>query len=267
MGLREGDVDLIIKNRDFSYGYNTILRMDDTNNDTQMDYGIIILKKNDSYEEEDEKEKAWLLIRGKVAFEWGNKRVAAERKSILDENPCCLHIPGKLKIRVTSMEGDAEIAAVRTDNKNHFAPKYYSQEECMSVESGKGELDETSLRTVRTIFDLSNAPESNLVLGEVVHRPGRWSSYPPHHHPQPEIYYYKFQPEQGFGYAEEGEEVFKVRNNDTFVIPPGLTHPQVAAPGYTMYYVWTIRHLENNPFNKRIYAPEHLWLTNRNTLK
>lgn len=258
---------MVIKSKDFLPGYNAIVRMDDVNNATQMDYGVYILKENDSCEEEDEKEKAWLLIRGKVALEWGNERVVAERKSIFEENPCCLHVPGNIKIKATSLGGEAEIVAVRTDNKNHFAPKFYSQENCMIIEGGKGELDDTSLRTVRTIFDLSNAPQSNLVLGEVVHHPGRWSSYPPHHHPQPEIYYYKFQPEQGFGYAEEGEEVFKVRKNDAFIITPGLTHPQVAAPGYTMYYVWAIRHLENNPFNKRIYAPEHLWLTNSNTLK
>ena len=132
----------------------------------------------------------------------------------------------------------------------------------MSIEVGKGQLGETSLRTVRTIFDLSNAPDSNLVLGEVVHIPGRWSSYPPHHHPQPELYFYKFIPEQGFGYSEIGGNVYKVKNNDTSIIISG-DHPQVCAPGYAMYYIWAIRHLENNPFNEFIYAVELQWIIER----
>ncbi len=49
------------------------------------------------------------------------------------------------------------------------------------------------------MFDLDNAPQSNLVMGEVFNQPGRWSSYPPHHHPQPEVYYYQFEHPEGFG--------------------------------------------------------------------
>ena len=48
-------------------------------------------------------------------------------------------------------------------------------------------MREASTRIVRTIFDLSNATDAKLVLGEVISYPGKWSSYPPHHHPQPEV--------------------------------------------------------------------------------
>ena len=105
-----------------------------------------------------------------------------------------------------------------------------------------------------------NAKDSNLVLGEVIDFPGKWSSYPPHHHPQPEIYFYKFLPENGFGHAELGEDVYKVRNNDAILIHENLTHPQVAAPGYAMYYIWVIRHLENNQYVNPIFVPEHAWV-------
>jgi len=30
-----------------------------------------------------------------------------------------------------------------------------------------------------------------------------------------------------------------------------------------MYYIWVIRHLENNPFDERIFVPEHKWLLNK----
>ena len=106
-----------------------------------------------------------------------------------------------------------------------------------------------AIAIVRTVFDRRNAdPNAELVLGEVVTMPGRWSSYPPHHHPQPEIYHYRFTKPQGFGHAELGEQVLKVRQYDTVKILDGLDHAQCAAPGYGMYYAWVIRHLPDNPY-------------------
>jgi len=113
---------------------------------------------------------------------------------------------------------------------------------------------------VRTIFDFRNRPQARLVLGEVVTLPGRWSSYPPHHHPQPEIYHYRFSQPSGFGFSEAGGGVVRVRHGDTLKIPPGADHAQVAAPGYPMYYLWVIRHLDGNPYRKPEFTESHRWL-------
>lgn len=104
---------------------------------------------------------------------------------------------------------------------------------------------------------------NEFVFGEVINYPGKWSSYPPHYHNQPEIYFYRFLPETGFGFAGYGNEVFKIGNNDTLAIQGGLSHPQVAAPGYAMYYLWVIRHLDDDPYLKADVEPEHAWLTDR----
>jgi 5-deoxy-glucuronate isomerase len=98
-----------------------------------------------------------------------------------------------------------------------------------------------------------------LVLGEVVTLPGGWSSYPPHHHPQPEIYHYRFTHPQGYGHAELGERVVKVHQFDTVKIPAGKDHAQCAAPGYGMYYSWVIRHLPQAPYTVPEFADEHRW--------
>jgi 5-deoxy-glucuronate isomerase len=97
------------------------------------------------------------------------------------------------------------------------------------------------------------------VLGEVVTFPGGWSSYPPHHHAQHEIYHYRFTEPQGYGHAELGEQVVKVRQYDTIRIPAGLDHAQCAAPGYGMYYSWVIRHLPDNPYTVPEFTAEHAW--------
>lgn len=244
----------------FIRGYNSILCIEESSNTTQMDFGVLLLDKDRTYEDCEKKEKAYLLLKGKVLFKWGNETREVSRESFLDENPCCLHVPAGVGIQVVSLHDNTEISVSRTYNDKYFAPRFYSREDCLTEEAGKGKFGEAALRKIRTIFDISNTPDANLVLGEVVHMPGRWSSYPPHHHPQPEVYFYKFQPKQGFGYSQVGDEVYKVQNNDTCVIANGGDHPQVAAPGYAMFYVWVIRNLDGNPFNERIYSDEHKWL-------
>ena len=67
------------------------------------------------------------------------------------------------------------------------------------------------VRTVRTVFDYENAPYSNMVNGEVINHQGSWSSYTPHSHPQPEVYYYRFQREEGFGACFIGDNAYKPR--------------------------------------------------------
>ena len=84
-----------------------------------------------------------------------------------------------------------------------------------------------------------------MVLGEVVNLPGRWSSYPPHGHPQPEVYLYYFEKPMGFGASWVNGEVHEVHHHGASIITEG-THQQVMAPGYACCYTWGIRHLDGN---------------------
>ena len=121
----------------------------------------------------------------------------------------------------------------------------------------------TAVREVTTIFDYNTAPYSNMVIGEIFNHAGLWSSFIPHTHEQPEVYYYRFDKPQGFGACFIGDEVFKIKHESFAAIPGGLTHPQVAAPAYRMAYVWMIRHLDGNPWTSRCDAPEHRWIVDQ----
>ena len=252
---------IIRQKQAFAQGYNSITEIKGKNAEMLMDFGILELKAGESQENQEEKERAYLLIRGEVVYKWLDNEVCAKRESCFDQEPWCLHVPKGIAIKITALSKDAELAVIMTENEKSFQDKLFTPEECHSEQRGKGTMKETSTRTVRPIFDTPNAADSNLVIGEVIDHPGKWSSYPPHHHPQPEIYYYKFLPQNGFGYAEVGEEVYKVRNNDTMKITEGMTHPQTTAPGYAMFYLWVIRHLEDNPYIQPTFVPEHLWVT------
>jgi 5-deoxy-glucuronate isomerase len=241
-------------------GYTRIAEMDGKHRDMLQDIGIYNLQAGKAETISDtRKEIAVLLLEGNVRLEWNGESVEISRGSVFEENPWCLHVPKGLDIVVTAIM-DSEVLVQKTENENSFEAKLYTPEECESTVAGEGVWNGTAERVIRTIFDYNNAPYSNLVIGEVISFPGRWSSYPPHHHVQPEVYYYRFDKPQGFGCAMVGPEAYRVEHNSYITIPGGLDHPQATAPGYVMYFCWMIRHLNNNPWTNRVMEEEHKWL-------
>ena len=241
-------------------GYNRVTTMEDKKNDMMMDIGL--LKLNSQDEEKflnPEKETAFLLLTGRVKISWNGNTEMMERQSVFDESPYCLHVPANTRVIIVA-ECDSEVLIQATNNETLFQSKFYTPEDCKSENFGQGVWKDTALRVVRTIFDYSNAPYSQMVMGEVLTYPGKWSSYPPHHHPQPEVYLYKFDKPQGFGCSVIGEDVYKITHNSFAMIPGGLVHPQTSAPGYAMYYCWMIRHLADNPWTDRVNEKCHEWL-------
>jgi 5-deoxy-glucuronate isomerase len=124
-------------------------------------------------------------------------------------------------------------------------------------------------RSIRTILGPDD-DAGRLVVGETINPPGNWSSYPPHKHDRDappeevaleEVYYYRFKPEAGFGvqliYDDHDERAQIVRDGDVVAIPSGY-HPVVAAPGYSLYYLWVMagERRELAPF----FDPRHSWI-------
>lgn len=249
--------------KSFEYGYNPITSIDEKEKNTMMDFGILKLGKDQEDMNSEDKERVFLLITGEVKLSWENRTEVIKRNSCFDENPWVLHVPRGVEVKITGISDDSEICVTKTTNDIVFDSKFYTNEECRSENRGQGTMKETSTRIVRTVFDYSNASYSNLVIGEVIDYPGKWSSYPPHHHPQPEIYFYKFYPENGYGFCQLGEDVVKVKNNDTVKVIDDLSHPQTTAPGYAMYYLWVIRHIDGDPYITPIFEPEYLWVTEK----
>ena len=194
-------------------------------------------------------------------IEWPDGRAEVARRSVFDEAPTALHVPGGHAGALTDDQRRRREWAVARATNERGSPAACSPPADVPPEyRGKGLVQDASLRNVRLIFDRERRPESNLVIGEVVNYPGRWSSYPPHHHVQPEIYHYRFTEPQGYGHSELGEQVFKVRGRDTVRILDGVSHAQVSAPGYGMYYIWIVRHLPGNPYTGFRFDPEHEWV-------
>lgn len=249
----------------FQKGYNEITASGRIYPQMLMDFGILRLGKGDTFRDDSRYEKAYLLLSGEIRLMWGKDSRVIGRGSCFDENPWCFHLCKDMALEIEAFD-ESEIAIIRTENEKIFDPRLYMPGECIVEERGKGTMNETSTRIVKTIFDNSNAPHSNLVLGEVIGFPGKWSSYPPHHHPQPEIYFYKFLPENGFGFAELGDKAYKTKQNDTILITEGLTHSQAASPGHALYYLWVIRHLDKNRYVTPVFVDEYKWLMGENAV-
>jgi 5-deoxy-glucuronate isomerase len=215
----------------------------ETLNKTGMDFDIFIIKENEAYSiKEENKEVAVIVIEGIGTIEFQESIVLFDRPNWVDNDPTVIHMGPGEGVKLTS-SSQARIAVVKTENEEKFKGRIYLPDNIDTEHRGKGQLDDTCYRLVRLAFDDTISPkEAKLVIGEVLNFPGKWSSYPPHHHSQPELYYYELSPDWGYGHGELGDDVYKIKNGDVLAITDSKTHSQTSAPGFHMYYLWAIRH-------------------------
>ena len=233
------------QNANLKQGYNHYIDSSVDDMGTQMDVGLLVMEKGDTFIfEESQKEIAILLFSGKVTYQWNGETVDAVRPDCFHHEAYCLLASKGTKITLTAQE-HSELYIQKTVNDTQYTPVMYTPETIQTQHAGaNGELLGCMRREIKTFFDYDNAPFSN----------------PPHHHPQPEVYFYRFDYPDGFGAGFANGEIYQTGHNGLAVITSGF-HSQTAAPGYAMCYAWGIRHLEGDPWKKtRIDDPEHAWL-------
>ncbi|MFN3283008.1 MAG: 5-deoxy-glucuronate isomerase [Pseudothermotoga sp.] len=184
------------------------------------------------------------------------------RKNVFQGKPFSVYIPPRSVFALrTSQQDSAEIALAkaRVDEETFIEPYLIKPEE---VASGKWGVSNYS-RTYHQIAIDENHPAIRLMIGETFTPSGNWSTYPPHRHENDnlpdesyleEIYFYKTDHPKGFGLARHYTDsrdlnaTYVVEDNTLHLIPKGY-HTVVAAPGFTVYYLWFLA----GP--KRIQAP------------
>lgn len=225
------------------------------------EFCVIHLKNGEEYKIITGEEYVFCLNCGTVVFQWDDKKETVERKSCFTDDPYVLHVHSGTSVKINCLSQSAEINTANTHNDNMFANKLYHPGEfiCSEVVDEK-KLDGKVKRIKRAFFDRSTCPETNLFCGEVVNYPGSWACFPPHLHTEPEIYYYKFFPEQGYGFAEFGDEAIKVVNRSVTCNPGGQLHSQATAPGYAGYIMWTQRLQDNGKNIVYTLDESHAWL-------
>jgi 5-deoxy-glucuronate isomerase len=251
-----------IKNREgFKPGYTEVVS-EESNPEMLMSFGVLKMRKGESFSNDETLERIFLLLHGEVELSWDDNRITVSRGNLYDDDPRTLHLPKGVKVDIKCLSDEAEFSVHKTENEKVFTSKLYGSKELVKETRGKGTMNETGTRLVRTIIDYSISSDANFMIGEDVQYPGKWAGFPSHSHAQPEIYFYRFFPENGFGLLKLGDEGVCLEQDDTCIIPPNLVHPQVGAPGYAMYFLWVIRHLEGNPYIKPDFEEQHLWAEN-----
>lgn len=235
-----------------------------------LDFGMVELMKGDSVTiETSEKEFAFIILGGHADFafdgtEWKN---VGGRRSVFEGKATSVYMPRRKTLTITGCE-HVKIAVCSTKIDEDTEPEIVGPDRVRSVTLGVKPWE----RDTHFIID-SATNARRLTIGEAFGTPGNWAGFPPHKHdvdnmPQEgileEIYYFLFQPEQGFAiqcaYTKDGEfdEAYRVKQDELVEFPRGY-HTTVGAPGYNTYFLWLMAGEHQGFFRSN--DPDHDWVT------
>ncbi|MBI4876931.1 MAG: 5-deoxy-glucuronate isomerase [Acidobacteria bacterium] len=217
-----------------------------------------------------EEEQALSFYKGGVRVEvdgWSAEIPA--RKSLREPGPV-VYVPAGSKVRLSAPDPAARIAIAGAPGQPGGKVALIVPADVMVSETGQ---DNWRRMVYTHIAD--NLEHARLIAGETVSQPGGWTSCPPHKHdcfrgaevPMEEIYYFQFEPPQGFGFIrvytdkddpEPFDHAFPVEHGDAVLIPRGY-HPVSACPGYTLNYLWVMAG-EARKYGAWQDDPNHSWI-------
>ena len=254
-------------------------------------FGLIKLAKGTTYEGDTaETEVALVLIGGNfscVATTPSSSQtfeVTDGRKSPFTGKPHCLYLPRRTKYVITALS-DVELAYNGSPvTRDTAKPTLIRPEDTRHIALGRDNWTRTSEIILDEKFD-----SEHFYIGEGMIPSGNWSGYPSHRHDvnnppneldMEETYFYLFdkvgagagEPNEGFGFqsvytpagvaakkfGERLNEAYRVENYDTVAIAEGY-HPLAGAPGYNMYYLWTMAGDQGRGLISSM-DPAHVWV-------
>ena len=243
----------------FEPGLNVLLKAA-RHPEINMDFAALVIGTGETYEAPAEKESVAVLCSGEVTVTLCGRTETLTRSDVFYGEPVVIHVPDGTTFALTGVAERSELLIVSTANARPFEPEIMRAADCLNPAEirGVGVMNDAAVRETRTYMDRQNRPETNLFIGEVVMAPGKWSSFPPHSHRETEIYFYKFLPENGYGFAEVDRTVHRVKQHALTVMSHSEGHAQVTAPAYAEWYLWCIRLQDDAPLVSQ-FLPEHDW--------
>lgn len=235
-------------------------------------FGILALDKGQSWKSNTgDWEVALVMLGGKCSVKGKDFEFAevGGRKDVFSGKPDTVYLPRHTEYTVTALTDYMDLAVNESPATRDTArPTVIKAEQTREITIGRDNFTRKATILLDEKFD-----SEHFYIGEGMIPSGNWSGYPPHRHdidnPPAEInmeetYFYRFEPAQGFGiqkvYQPDGsiDETYTVKQNDTVAIAEGY-HPLCGAPGYQMYYLWTMC----GPVNRGLISsqdPAHSWV-------
>ncbi|MBE6655715.1 MAG: 5-deoxy-glucuronate isomerase [Ruminococcaceae bacterium] len=235
----------------------------------RLEFGIIMLDAGEklTFHTED-KETAFIMLEGHVnVYVNGEKWENVGNRATVFENRRAesFYMPIEQTLEIEAID-KIKIAVCATPVKEKTEPQLLREDHVVLKMLG----DVPFQRETSFIIDGSTNAKV-LTIGESYPQNGNWAGFPPHKHDEDnmpveciaeEIYYFLFNPEQGFAvqclYTEDGEidEAYRVKSDELVEFPRGY-HSTVAAPAYECYFLWLMAG-DYQGFNRKN-DPDHDW--------
>ncbi len=225
----------------------------DTGQMEHLSFKKLVLENGGEYSGKSEGWETFLvLLGGKCDIEVDGKvfKGIGGRKNVFSGKPFSVYVPPNVSFKVSTKDpAGVEIAmAMAKVDKSEIEPYLITPDE---VVEGKWGISNYSRKFHQIAID-DRHPAVKLMIGETFTPSGNWSTYPPHKHEKDdlprevfleEIYYYRVDHPDGWGvarhYTDDGEidNLYLIKDDTIHLIPKGY-HTVVAAPGFTVYYLW-----------------------------
>lgn len=236
----------------------------------KLEFGIIELDAGESLDFNTyDKETAFIMLQGHCDVKVGDTvfENVGNRNNVFENRRAeSFYMPIETVCTITALD-HIKVAVVATPVKEKTEPQVLREDRVVLKMLGVQPYErETSFLVDGT----TNAKV--LTIGECYVTKGNWAGFPPHKHDEDnmpkeciceEIYYFLFNPEQGFGvqclYTSDGsiDEAYRVKNDELVEFPYGY-HTTVSTPGYETYFLWLMAG-DYQGFN-RSNDPEHDWI-------
>jgi 5-deoxy-glucuronate isomerase len=205
-----------------------------------LHYGRIVLDKDDAPIRFDtsELETGLVCLRGSATVRTGTDAYTLGRYD-------AIYVPRDASIEVAPGADGCDLAEIAAPVGRQYPVQFVSfakvqQDSTLRFKAGK----ETNQREV-TILIGKNVDAGRIMAGVTFSAPGNWTSWPPHEHAAilEEAYLYIDMPAPAYGvqlvYTNGSEpELATIVHQDDIVLMPQGYHPNVAAPGGSINFLW-----------------------------
>ena len=239
----------------------------------KLEFGIIELEagQRQNFDTMD-KETAFIMLEGHCNVSFGDTcwEKVGNRANVFENRKAeSFYMPKEQKLQIEALD-HVKIAVCATPVDEKTQPQLIRENQVVLKLLGQVPFQ----RETSFIID-GNSNAKILTIGEAYVTEGNWAGFPPHKHDEDnmpteciaeEIYYFLFNPEQGFAvqclYTADGklDEAYRVKNDELVEFPYGY-HTTVATPGYATYFLWLMAG-DHQGFN-RSNDPEHAWIEKR----
>ena len=237
----------------------------------KLEFGILELEagQKQDYDTKD-RETAFIILYGHcdVDFDGTHWENIGNRNSVFENRKAeSFYMPREQRLTVTARD-HLKIAVCATPITEKTEPQVLREDHVTLKLLGRQPFE----RETSFIID-GNSNAKILTVGESYCTEGNWAGFPPHKHDEDnmpaeciaeEIYYFLFEPEQGFAvqclYTADGttDVAYRVQQDELVEFPFGY-HTTVTTPGYKTYFLWLMAG-DYQGFN-RSNDPKHNWIS------